>query len=130
MFGRDAEKLKSFLGSESEFQGELVSRGVLRMEGLVNGRIRANQVIITETARIIGEVLARKIIVGGRVEGTLRASEVVEITPKGRVRGEIFTKRLMVMDGGEFNGHVEMKAGESNVLEFESRDQEAVSGKG
>jgi cytoskeletal protein CcmA (bactofilin family) len=130
MFGRDAEKLKSFLGSESEFQGELVSRGVLRMDGLVNGRIRANQVIITETARIIGEVLARKIIVGGRVEGTLRASEVVEITPKGRVRGEIFTKRLMVMDGGEFNGHVEMKAGESNVLEFESRDQEAVSGKG
>jgi len=130
MFSRDTEKMKSFLGSESEFRGELVSKGVLRMDGQMNGRVRANQVIITETARITGEVLAKKITVGGRVEGILRASELVEITPKGKVKGEIFTKRLMVMDGGEFNGRVEMKAGEPNDVEFESRNSESAAAKG
>ena len=130
MFGRDTEKLKSFLGAESEFKGDLVSKGILRMDGLVNGRIQANQVIITETARVTGEVLARKIIVGGKVEGSLRASEFVEITPKGNVKGEIFTKRLMILDGGEFNGRVEMKAGEPKILEFESRNSESARAQG
>ena len=129
MFSKDAEKLKSFLGAGSEFQGELTAEGILRMDGTVTGKVQADQVILSETAVMKGNIVAKRIIVGGKVEGILRAHDLVEITPKGKVKGEIFTNKLLLMEGGEFNGRVEMKADEPNVLDFESRNHE-VSLKG
>jgi cytoskeletal protein CcmA (bactofilin family) len=115
------DKLKSFLGSQSELKGELSSKGILRLDGNVVGNIHADQVILSETSMVKGKITAGKIIVVGRVEGVLHASDLVEIRSKGKVNGEIFTKRFVIMNGGEFNGRIEMNAEMRNVLEFESR---------
>ncbi len=124
MFSKDMEKLKSFLGTQSELQGDLKIKGILRLDGSVRGRIEADQVILTETAVLKGEILAKKIIVGGKVEGTLRATGLLEIRPKGKVEGEIFTNKLLIQEGGEFNGQIEMSSDKTNILDFESKNQE------
>lgn len=124
MFRKDAEKLRSFVGAQSEFHGELTIVGTLRMDGEVTGRVRADEVILSEAATIRGDVLARRIIVGGKVEGNIRAPELVEIRSKGKVRGDIFTDNLSVMEGAEFNGKIEMGTDESKVLDFEPKRQE------
>jgi cytoskeletal protein CcmA (bactofilin family) len=121
MFGKDVDKLKSFLGTQSHLRGELVSHGVMRLDGAVTGKIQADQVILTETAFIKGEIVAKKIVVGGNVEGILRASDVVEIGRKGRVNGEIFANKLVVIEGGRFNGQIEMKSEKAHVLDFEPK---------
>jgi len=102
------EKLKSFLGDSSELKGDLSSGGILRLDGIVVGTIRAEEVILSETASIEGEISAGKIIVVGKVTGTLRAEDVVEIREKGYVNGKIVTKRLVMVSGGKFNGSIEM----------------------
>jgi cytoskeletal protein CcmA (bactofilin family) len=122
MFDKE-DKLKSFLGTQSQLHGELISIGILRLDGAVTGRIQADEVILTETAFIKGDIVAKRIIVGGNVEGTLRASDLVEIGTKGRVNGEIFTNKLLVIEGGKFNGRIEMKSDKPNVLDFESKVQ-------
>lgn len=127
MLGKDGDKLKSFLGTQSELQGELRIKGVLRLDGAVRGRIEADQVILSETAFIKGEIAAKKIIVGGNVEGTLRATDLIEIRPKGRVTGEIFAEKLVVVEGGQFNGQIIMRSAKPNILDFESRSQEISS---
>ncbi len=127
MFGREVEKLKSFLGAESEFKGELTSKGILRMDGVVTGKVQADEVILSETAGVKGDIIAKRIVVGGRVEGILNAPDLVEILPKGKVKGQIFTNKLMVMEGGEFNGQIEMGAHEPKVLDFEPKSQENFS---
>ncbi len=124
MFSKEIEKLKSFLGAESEFKGELTAKGILRMDGTVTGRVLADEVILSETAVIKGDIIAKKVIVGGSVEGIIRASDLVEIKSKGKMKGEVFTNKLLVLEGAEFNGKIEMKADEKNVLEFESKNQE------
>jgi cytoskeletal protein CcmA (bactofilin family) len=124
MFGMDMEKLKSFLGTQSELKGELKIKGILRLDGTVSGKIDADQVILSETAFIKGEIIAKKIIVGGVVEGILRATEVLEIRSKGRVAGEIFANKLVILEGGQFNGRIDMKSGKPNVLDFEAKSQE------
>ncbi len=121
MFSRDAEKMMSFVGSQSEFRGELTVMGTLRMDGAVIGTVQAEEVILSEAAIIKGDIQAMKIIVGGEVEGNIRAPELVEIRSKGKVRGDIFTNNLLVMEGGEFNGKIEMKTEGSKVLEFEPK---------
>ena len=123
MFGKEKDKLKSFLGTQSQFNGELTVSGIMRLDGTVTGKIQADQVILTETAFIKGEIVARRIVVGGNVEGTLRASDLIEIGVKGRVNGKIFTNRLLVIQGGKFNGQIEMKAEKPHVLDFESKIQ-------
>ncbi|MDM7994476.1 MAG: polymer-forming cytoskeletal protein [Acidobacteriota bacterium] len=127
MSGKDLDKLKSFLGTQSELEGELRIKGVLRLDGTVKGKIVADQVILSETAYIKGEILAKKIIVGGTVEGTLRASTLLEIGSKGSVQGEIFAEKLVVLEGGTFNGRIDMRSSKVNVLDFEPRSQ-VVSG--
>jgi cytoskeletal protein CcmA (bactofilin family) len=120
MFGREVEKLKSFLGAESEFKGELTSKGILRVDGRITGKVDADQVILSETAVIMGEVFAKRIIVSGKVKGILTATDRVEILPKGEVDGKIFANKLLMMEGGIFNGHIEMKADKPQVFKLRS----------
>ncbi len=114
MFSKNTQKLESLIGAHTDFQGELHVKGTLRVDGQVDGRLNAEWVILSETAVVKGEVTAKKIMVGGTVEGNLRAEEVVEIKAKGRVLGDIFTNKLSVMEGGEFNGKVEMNGTENH----------------
>jgi cytoskeletal protein CcmA (bactofilin family) len=102
------EKLKSFLGDSSELKGDVYSGGIMRLDGKVVGTVRAEEVIVSETASIEGEISGGKIIVVGKVTGTLRADDVVEIRAKGYVDGNIVTKRFVMASGGKFNGRIEM----------------------
>jgi len=102
------EKLKSFLGDSSELKGNLSSGGILRLDGVVVGNIHAEEVILSETASIEGDIKAGKITVVGKITGTLNADDVVEIHAKGYVQGNITTRRFVVASGGRFNGHIKM----------------------
>jgi cytoskeletal protein CcmA (bactofilin family) len=124
MFSKSSEKLESFIGVKSNFQGEVNVKGTLRLDGRVEGRVNADCVILSETAEIKGETTARKIIVGGKVEGILRALEILEIKSTGRILGDIFTPKFSVTEGGEFNGKIEMKKGENKILDFEAKTEE------
>ncbi len=124
MFAKETNKLESFLGANSNFKGELSLKGTLRIDGQVDGSLDADCVILSESAVVKGEIKAKKIIVGGKVEGNLRAQELVEIKSKGKVWGDIFAHTLAVVEGGEFNGKVEMKKEVGKVIELELRSQE------
>jgi cytoskeletal protein CcmA (bactofilin family) len=124
MFSKNSEKLESFIGAKSNFQGEVNVKGTVRLDGRVEGRVNADCVVLSETAEIKGETTAKKIIVGGKVEGILRALEIVEIRATGKVLGDIFAPKFSVTEGGEFNGRIEMKKEENKGLDFEAKTEE------
>ena len=126
MFGKEGHKLNSLFGPQSEFKGDLEVKGLLRVDGSVTGKIQADQLILSETAKVQGNLLAKKIIVGGRVEGILKASELVEIQAKGSVKGDVFTDKLLVVEGGEFNGRIEMNDESPKTLNINSVPLEAI----
>jgi len=99
----------TFIGAETNFQGDFIVKGTLMIAGRIDGRVRADCVIVSETAVIRGEVTAPIIVLGGRFEGDLRAQEIVEIKSTGKVSGSIFASRFVVTEGGEVNGKIEMK---------------------
>ena len=120
MFSKNSEKLESFIGKGADFQGELVVKGTLRVDGLVQGRVNADCVVLSETGVIKGEVTAERIVVGGKIEGSLRAQGIVEIRATGNVLGDIFANKIAVTEGGEFNGKIEMKTEGNKLLDLES----------
>jgi len=122
MFIKSTEKLESFIGSNSNFKGDIDTKGTLRLDGTMEGNANADQIIIGEKAFLKGSAIARGIIVGGRVEGNLKAKEVVEIKSKGQVNGDIFTSKLTIVDGGIFEGRSSMQKDESKVVEFQAKE--------
>jgi cytoskeletal protein CcmA (bactofilin family) len=125
MFAKDREKMESLLGSSSNFKGDLNVKGTLRVDGRAEGKLDADCVILSESAMVKGEIQGKKIIIGGTVEGNLRAQELVEIKSKGKVLGDIFSQKLVVIEGAEFNGRIETKKMEGNIIGLEFRSQEA-----
>jgi cytoskeletal protein CcmA (bactofilin family) len=133
MFSKETDKLETFLGMNSSFKGELNVRGTLRVDGTVEGQLDADYLILSESAEVKGEIRAKKIIIGGKMDGNVRAQELVEIKSKGKVLGDIFTPQLAIIEGAEFDGKVAMKKGEmkkeeSKVIELELKGREMGKG--
>ncbi len=121
VFFKKKKELESFtlIGLNSDFRGELNTKGELRIEGSIHGPVSADSVILGQAATVKGEITAKRVIVEGRVEGNLKAKEFVEIKSTGKVFGEIFTDKIRIMEGGVVNGKVEMVADEPKVVDFE-----------
>ncbi len=120
MFSKNTEKLESFIGENTSFQGDLSVKGTLRIDGRIEGRLNVDCLVLSETAIVKGEATAKRIVVGGKMEGNLRAQEIIEIKSTGKVWGDIFTPKFSLMVGGEFNGKVQMKTDESRLSDFEA----------
>ena len=123
MFHKNTEKLESFIGNSSVFKGEVNTKGTLRVDGTVEGNIIADWVIIGEKAHVKGDISARGIIAGGRVDGNLKAKEIVEIKNKGQIFGEIFTTKLTIAEGAVFDGRSSMHKDQSKVIEFQTKEK-------
>jgi cytoskeletal protein CcmA (bactofilin family) len=90
--------------------GDIESNGVIKVEGTVEGAIRgARQVLLARTGVIDGDILADEAILGGKVKGTVTATERVEIQNTCRIEGNIHTKSIVVVEGGMINGSVRME---------------------
>jgi cytoskeletal protein CcmA (bactofilin family) len=121
MFHKNTEKLESFIGPNSHFKGDIETKGTLRVDGGMEGSVEADWIILGEKSTLKGNVSARGIIVGGRVEGNLRAKEIVEIKSKGEVQGDVYTPKLTIVEGGKFDGRSSMAKEDSKVVEFQAK---------
>ena len=128
MLSKETDKLESLLGMNSSFKGKLNVRGTLRVDGTVEGQLDADHVILSENAEVKGEIKAGRIIIGGKVDGNVRAQELLEIKSKGKVFGDIFTPKLVIIEGGELNGKVEMQKEGKKVVGLELKAREVGKG--
>jgi cytoskeletal protein CcmA (bactofilin family) len=121
MFSKNTEKLESFIGANSVFKGDIETKGTLRVDGTMEGNVNADWVILGEKASLKGDIKARGIIVGGRVEGNLIAEEIVEIKAKGQISGDVSTNKFTIVEGGIFDGRSSMQKDKAKVLEFQTK---------
>lgn len=123
MFHRNKEKLESFIGTNSNFKGDINTKGTLRIDGTMDGNANADWVILGEKAFLKGDITAKGIIVGGKAEGNLKAKEIVEIKSKGQVSGDIYTVKLSIVEGAIFNGKASMEKEESKIVELQAKEK-------
>ncbi|MDA8157055.1 MAG: polymer-forming cytoskeletal protein [Actinomycetota bacterium] len=119
MFSSKGErKMDALLGANSAFRGNLTVKGTLRVDGVLEGDIETDWLILGEKGVIKGNISAKSVIIGGKIEGNVSASESLELERKGRIEGDIRTARLSVHEGGQLNGRATMGEGESKVVEL------------
>jgi cytoskeletal protein CcmA (bactofilin family) len=107
-----AEAALSIIAFGMKVLGDIETSGVIKIEGTVEGNIRgARQVLVGRQGEVKGDVQGREVVVGGKIDGTVTASERVEIQGTSAVSGDIHTKSIVVMEGGRINGSVRMDEG-------------------
>jgi len=108
MFGKGSRKLETIIGAGTRIAGKLCVDGTVRIDGLHEGDIEADWVVVGETGKIRGNTRTRGMVVGGEVEGNVDAAEILELKEKARVTGEIRAPRLTVSEGAVFDGRSRM----------------------
>lgn len=104
MLFKKQQKMDTVIGSETYINGEINSNSSIRIDGTVEGKIKADWISVGDSGKITGNITCRGIIVGGVVNGIISASEITTITHKGSVTGEIFTVKISIEEGGKFEG--------------------------
>lgn len=77
----------SCIGEGTVFTGDIDTRQSLMVKGTVEGNIRAGTVIVS-----------------GRVRGNIEVLDLLELTETAYIYGDIYARKLRVLNGGIFNG--------------------------
>lgn len=112
-------QIDTLVGPQVVIRGDLHFSGGLLIEGRVVGRILAldgepAMLTLSEHGCIEGEVRAPVVIINGRLEGDVHASERVELAAKARVQGDVHYRVVEMAAGSTLTGrliHVDASIG-------------------
>ncbi|MDB5798909.1 MAG: polymer-forming cytoskeletal protein, partial [Paucimonas sp.] len=100
MFGHKTKNtIDSLIGLSTRIKGDLHFKGGLRIDGIVHGNVTADpdepsMLVISEHARVEGEVRVAHLVVNGEILGPVHSSELLELQPHARITGDVYYKAL------------------------------------
>jgi len=99
------------IGNSVSIKGEVSGSEDLYVGGVVEGAIElaGNNLVIGPNGQVRAKVHAKGVVVEGKVEGTIRATERAELRKTAIVIGDISTQRIVVEDGASFVGKVDVQ---------------------
>ena len=99
-----------WLGSSLHVRGDISGTEDLLIEGSVEGLIQLDERKLTvgATAKVTADIHARDVVVYGCVKGNVRAKGRIEIRKDGSVIGNLTTAQIMIEDGADFKGSIEI----------------------
>ena len=104
------EKVDTIIGKGTEFKGNIVSKGALRIDGKAEGEINAgDNLVVGEEGKVHANVKGKSITVAGELHGNVDCSETLEILSTGTLIGDVKVGNLFIDDGATFDGNCEMK---------------------
>jgi cytoskeletal protein CcmA (bactofilin family) len=93
----------SVIASNMNVLGNIVSDGILDIDGQVDGNVRAHLVTVRPSGRITGDLIADEVLVHGRVDGLIKA-QTVTLFDTARVHGTVMHESLTIEDGAVCDG--------------------------
>jgi cytoskeletal protein CcmA (bactofilin family) len=110
----DSEEI-TIISNGVKVEGKVSSNGSIRLDGTIQGDIVCQgNVTIGESGEVYGKVNGQNITIGGKVEGMINSKEKLMLESKADLKGDIYTKILVVEAGARFDGKSNMGQGYSS----------------
>jgi cytoskeletal protein CcmA (bactofilin family) len=99
------------IGKSLIVKGEVSGSESLYIDGKVEGAINlpGNRVTIGRNGQVAANILAREIVVLGKVRGNCQASDRVDIRSEGSLTGDVIAARISIEDGAFFKGGIDIR---------------------
>lgn len=118
-------RIDSLIGAGTCIEGDLNFSGGMRIDGQVNGNVIAapgkpSTLVLSEHARVNGEVGVTHLVVNGTISGPVTASEYLELQSKAKVSGDVHYKTLEIQLGAIVEGRLihSSSAAQDKVVAF------------
>jgi cytoskeletal protein CcmA (bactofilin family) len=99
----------SLIGSGTTLKGDITSSGDLRIDGtLVGNIICSSKVIIGANGVVEGDVSGVTADIMGKVSGTIKVKELLQLKSNCQVNGNIHSAKLQIEPAANFNGQCHM----------------------
>ena len=127
MFNKSSKpqnRIDSLIGATTRIDGNVTFSGGIRLDGVINGNVSAEPdqaavLVLSEHARIDGEVKASHLVVNGAINGPVHASETIELQSNARIRGDVHYKSMEMQLGAVVEGRLVHVAPASEVRPVE-----------
>jgi cytoskeletal protein CcmA (bactofilin family) len=106
---------KSVIGNDLRIMGDglkIIGRGVLQVDGEIEGDVQGAEVIVGEKGKVIGMVAAQNVIIRGQVSGAV-CGKTVALQASSHVEGDVHHMSLAIEQGAVFEGRSRRAANES-----------------
>jgi cytoskeletal protein CcmA (bactofilin family) len=120
----DAAASETIIGASVKVEGDLVSEGDIRVNGVVTGKVKTEKnLYIGPKARIEADVEAENVELAGSITGEVKIRGLLNILNGGTLKGDISCNRLSIAEGASFTGSCSMP----EVDEPQSEEAEDVA---
>ena len=127
MFGKQPNKLQnridSLIGAGTTIEGNISFTGGLRVDGEIKGNVTAaaeqpSTLVVSEKARIDGEIRVSHMVVNGTINGPVFAAEFLELQSRSRLNGDVHYNTLEMQLGAIVEGRLVHKSSETKTVEL------------
>jgi cytoskeletal protein CcmA (bactofilin family) len=103
------EGVISIIGPGMRVVGDCQTDGTLRIEGTVEGTVRAGKAVVLGKDGVVdGDITTQDAVIGGRVTGSITAESRLELQASCMVEGQVKARRIKLDEGGTVNGTVQI----------------------
>ncbi len=116
-------RIDSLIGVGTRIEGNVSFTGGLRVDGEVIGNVTAvteqpSTLVVSEQARIDGEIRVSHLVVNGEINGPVYAAEFLELQSRSRVKGDVHYSTLEMHLGAIVDGHLVHRSSEAKTVEL------------
>jgi cytoskeletal protein CcmA (bactofilin family) len=104
------------IGKEWKIVGSVTADGLVWVYGQIDGELHCRSLVIDNAAHVSGTVAADRVIVDGKVEGSIQGGKVV-LKSQAQVVGDIHYRSLTIEDGACFDGRLVQVRGNGQTAE-------------
>ena len=99
------------IGKSLVVKGEVSGSEPLYIDGKVEGTINlpGNRVTVGRNGQVAANIIAREVVVLGKVRGNVHASDRVDIRSEGSLTGDVAAARISIEDGAYFKGGIDIR---------------------
>ena len=128
----DTPKTAEFahIGKSVVVKGDLTGSEDLYVDGQVEGSIdlQGNNLTVGPNGQIRANVTAKGVIVQGKLEGNIHATERVDFRKSAIAVGDVITQRVAIEEGAYFKGKVDIGKPEATRSDFKTERSSIASG--
>ncbi len=124
----DSVKELNIIGAGTIVEGKLKSQGSIRIDGKFTGEVTTpGNIAVGPMGEVEGIIAARNITIGGKIKGTVTASEKLVFEGKAVVRAEIRASKLVIDEGALFDGKCTMSEKNASRILSSSSSRPSLS---
>jgi cytoskeletal protein CcmA (bactofilin family) len=112
----ESEAISSIIDKSMTITGEIAFKGKARIDGIVNGNIEGEHLILSESGQIKGDIVVISFNCYGNIEGNIKAN-MLTARKSCSIKGKLEAGSLTVEPGAAIKGEIQVAVQELKPME-------------